>query len=120
MKNTQYTITSGSFPFVYLVFFVVTPRADVSNSRSKGPLGRKRDEEAIWENLPETRTNRTSCRKVTCRGKPPMFTKVDSAQPYIYRLFAATGNCCADVSPQARYEQPDLQGSSAVHSGFGS
>ena len=23
-----------------------------------------------------------------------MFTKADSAQPYIYRLFAANGNCC--------------------------
>ncbi|MGZ0172319.1 MAG: twin-arginine translocation signal domain-containing protein, partial [Planctomycetales bacterium] len=29
----------------------------ISNSRPMGPLGRKRDEEAIWGNLPKTRTN---------------------------------------------------------------
>jgi hypothetical protein len=29
-----------------------------SNSRPKGPLGLKRDDEAIWGNLPKTRTNR--------------------------------------------------------------
>ena len=31
---------------------------DISNSRPKGPLGLKRDDEAIWGNLPKTRTNR--------------------------------------------------------------
>ena len=30
----------------------------LSNSRPKGPLGLKRDDEAIWGNLPKTRTNR--------------------------------------------------------------
>ncbi len=64
-----------------------------SNTRPKGPLGRKRDEEAIWGDLLKTRTNRTSCRQVPCRGKTPMFTKAESAQPYKYRLFAVTGNC---------------------------
>ena len=41
-----------------------------SNSRPMGPLGRKRDEEAIWGNLPKTRTNHFLIGSVTSGPLP--------------------------------------------------
>jgi hypothetical protein len=43
---------------------------DGSNSRPMGPLGRKRDEEAIWGNLPKTRTNHFLIGSVTSGPLP--------------------------------------------------
>jgi hypothetical protein len=55
-----------------------------------------------------------------------MFTKADSAQPYIYRLFAATGNCWHAVfcglTPAAmrcrRFATQNSPTSKSVNEGF--
>ena len=64
------TETSNDPSYSDAKFMLVSCASFISNSRPMGPLGRKRDEEAIWGNLPKTRSNHFLIGSVTSGPLP--------------------------------------------------